>query len=480
MKTYLFYDLETTGLNKAFDQILQFAAIRTDENFKELERYNIVVKLRPDIIPSPGASITHRISIAKTKSGISEYEAVKKIHQLINEPDTVSLGYNTLGFDDEFLRMAFYRNLLSPYTHQYANNCKRSDLLPITTIFKLFKPEVIKWPEVNNRPTLKLEHISSLNRLAIGQAHDALVDVEATVALAGKLAVEKNFWDYFEKSFEKQVDIERREKLGVAFESEYGKHFLALMINPKFGTSTLYNAPVISIGKSKHYSNQNIWIRIDNENLKNINEENLFKTIYSIRRLDGGLEILMPYTDKTSVYVDPDRRELMNTNIEWLKNNPAKLNLIVDQLQNFQYEDHPEKDLDAKLYSRGFFTKEEETFSRNFHNANEKEKFDLLNSAPTEDTKKLAARIVFRNFENYPDSIKKEFEEYMFKVNPPADQEPLIDHKGEFRFTPQMAVEEIERLKGNDLDNTQLTLITELEKYLENSFEENKSQLDLF
>ncbi len=27
--SYLFYDIETTGLNKAFDQVLEFAAIRT-------------------------------------------------------------------------------------------------------------------------------------------------------------------------------------------------------------------------------------------------------------------------------------------------------------------------------------------------------------------------------------------------------------------------------------------------------------------
>jgi len=480
MKTYLFYDIETTGLNKVFDQILQFAAIRTDEKFKELERYNIVVKLRSDVIPSPGASITHRISIAKTKTGISEYEAVKKIHSLLNEPDTVSLGYNTLGFDDEFLRMSFYRNLFPPYTHQFANGCKRSDLLPMTTIFKLFKPEVIKWPEINGRPTLKLEHISSLNRLAKGQAHDAMVDVEATVELAKKLATEKNFWDYFEKSFEKKIDIERREKLGVSFESEYGKHYLGLMINTKFGTAAMYNAPVISIGKSSHYSNQNIWIRIDNENLKTVNSENLFKTVYAIRRLDGGIEVLMPYTDKTSVYIDPDRRELMNHNIEWLKNNPEKLKLIVEELQNFQYKDFVAKDLDAKLYSKGFFTREEETFANKFHAENEKEKIKILKSAPTKDIKQLATRIIFRNFSNYTDDIKKEFDDFMFKVNPPADQEPLIDHKGDYRFTPQMARDEIGQKKESDLDTTQFTLLTELEKYLETNFEENKSQLDLF
>ena len=43
-KTYLFYDIETTGLNKAFDQVLQFAAIRTDKQLNEIDRYTIKVQ----------------------------------------------------------------------------------------------------------------------------------------------------------------------------------------------------------------------------------------------------------------------------------------------------------------------------------------------------------------------------------------------------------------------------------------------------
>ncbi|RKZ75379.1 MAG: exodeoxyribonuclease I, partial [Candidatus Parabeggiatoa sp. nov. 1] len=116
MNSYFFYDLETTGLNKAFDQVLQFAAIRTDMTFNEIERHNIMVKLRPDVIPSPEAMVTHRISIAQSMQGLCEFEAIAQIHHLINKPGTISIGYNTSSFDDEFLRFGFHRNLLPPYT----------------------------------------------------------------------------------------------------------------------------------------------------------------------------------------------------------------------------------------------------------------------------------------------------------------------------------------------------------------------------
>lgn len=134
--TYLFYDLETTGLNPAFDQILQFAAIRTNTTFNKLERHEIRVRLRPDVIPSPGALLVTGASILRAMEGASEYEAIRQIHALVNQQGTINLGYNSLNFDDQFLRFAFYRNLLPAYTHQWLDGCKRLDLFPITVLCK--------------------------------------------------------------------------------------------------------------------------------------------------------------------------------------------------------------------------------------------------------------------------------------------------------------------------------------------------------
>src|SRR4029079_4326828 len=128
MQTYLFYDIETTGLSKSFDQVLHFAAIRTDLQLKELSRHEIKIKLNRDVIPSPYALLTHKIGIHDMLTGVSEWDAMRQIHEWLNTPGTISLGYNTLGFDDEFLRFSFYRHLLKPYTHQYANQCYRMDI----------------------------------------------------------------------------------------------------------------------------------------------------------------------------------------------------------------------------------------------------------------------------------------------------------------------------------------------------------------
>ena len=161
--TYLFYDLETSGLSKPFDQIQQFAGKRLDAAFSEIESCFLEAKIAPDVIPSPYAVMTHQISLKDDETRMNEQQAVEQIHALMNQPNTISIGYNTLGIDDEFLRFAFYRNLLTPYTHQYANGCARFDVFPIAVFYFLFENQALSWPQIDGKSTLKLEHIVTEN-----------------------------------------------------------------------------------------------------------------------------------------------------------------------------------------------------------------------------------------------------------------------------------------------------------------------------
>lgn len=51
----VFYDTETTGINTNYDQIVQFAAIRTDGDLNESVRFNLRSRLLPYVVPSPYA-----------------------------------------------------------------------------------------------------------------------------------------------------------------------------------------------------------------------------------------------------------------------------------------------------------------------------------------------------------------------------------------------------------------------------------------
>ena len=110
--TYLFYDLETSGLCPSFDQIFRFACIITDSNLKEIDRHEISIKLRPDVVPSVKALSITRLSIDDIKEGVSEYAALLKIHKLFNQPNQINIGYNSLSFDNNMLRFGFYSGVL--------------------------------------------------------------------------------------------------------------------------------------------------------------------------------------------------------------------------------------------------------------------------------------------------------------------------------------------------------------------------------
>jgi len=472
MNTYLFYDLETSGLNRAFDQILQFAAIRTDLALNELQRHRINVTLRPDIIISPGALITHRIPFADLMSGVCEFDAARQIHALMNEPGTISLGYNSLGFDDEFMRFTFHRNLLPPYTHQYNGGCRRMDLFPMTIVFWLYKNAGLNWPERQGKVSLKLENLNSANRLNQGRAHDAMVDVEITLALARRYMQETATWEYLTGCFMKDIDRQRVSKLPACFETRSGRHLKGLMIGCEFGSEMKFQAPVLFIGHSLPYTNQTLWLRIDTPDLRQTDPDSIADTTRVTRKRYGEPGILLPPHERYWKMLTPERNESAEKNLRWLQDNPDLFQSIIHYHQNFRYPEIPALDADAALYQMGFLSKEAQALCQKFHAAPLDKKKEIIDRFPTIETRTLAGRILSRNFPgNLPDRQISEFDAYMQQVSPSSPDHALLDYRGAPRTTPASALSDIVELKNDPgLDGEQLKLLDDLREYINNRF----------
>lgn len=192
-KTFFFYDLETSGLKAREDRIMQFAGQRTDMNLEPIgEPVNILVKMTDDALPNPGAIMVTKITPQDTlRDGISEAEFCKKVSEEVFTPNTVALGFNTVRFDDEFMRAIFWRNFYDPYEWEWKDGRSRWDMLDVVRMVRALRPEGIEWPYTEDgRPTNRLELITALNGLKHEHAHDALSDVYATIAVA-KLIKEK-------------------------------------------------------------------------------------------------------------------------------------------------------------------------------------------------------------------------------------------------------------------------------------------------
>lgn len=185
-ESYYFYDLETSGLNCRNDRIMQFAGQRTDLDFQPLgEPQNILIQLADDTLPSPGATMVTGITPQSTlRDGIPEHEFCQFFIKEIATPGTTILGYNSVRFDDEFMRHTLWRNFYDPYEWQWRDGRSRWDLLDAVRLTRALRPEGINWPvTAEGRPTNRLELITKENGISHEHAHDALSDVEALISV---------------------------------------------------------------------------------------------------------------------------------------------------------------------------------------------------------------------------------------------------------------------------------------------------------
>lgn len=439
VKNFLFYDIETTGLSKSFDQVLQFAAIRTDSSLRETGRHEKRIRLNPDMIPSPEAMLTHGLGIPDMLEGESEYEAIQEIHQWLNTPNTLSLGYNTLGFDDEFLRFSFYRNLLSPYTHQYANGCGRMDLFPITVMFYLFGNDILQWPEKNEGISLKLADLNAANLLHGGKAHDAMADTEATLALARRFFQQTDMWGYLAGHFEKKTDLLRMQPLQQA-------GMTALMIQPIHGYTNRYQCPVVFMGKHLHYQNQLLWLRLDTETLQDTTPESIAETTWSISTKPGEPDFVLPFPSRFDRHLSPERKALAEQNHQWLTSHPELFQKIRAQHAHFKWPVYPDVDCEAGLYVQGFFSPEEERFCMRFHAATPAKKAGLAEQPPTQRMGGLATRLVARHFPDHMTSLLTERHAAWQKAMRADDGSAPVDFRGKKRLTSSGALQTINAL----------------------------------
>lgn len=190
--TFAFYDLETTGISPAFDQPLQFAAILTDGEFREIERVNLRCRIAPHIIPSPWALAVTGVRPAQLLDPElpSLFEFTQAIAALIARwsPATWT-GFNSIRFDEEMLRQAFYQNLQPDIFATQFNGNNRLDILTALYAVWYRQPDIFEWPvDETGRVRFKLDRIAPLNGFAAHNAHDALGDVEATIHIARQIA----------------------------------------------------------------------------------------------------------------------------------------------------------------------------------------------------------------------------------------------------------------------------------------------------
>ncbi|MEZ2408843.1 exonuclease domain-containing protein [Bosea sp. RCC_152_1] len=185
--SFVIYDLETSGLEAQWNVPLQAALIHAGPDLEPLGELSLRCRLPAHIVPSPGALLTTGIRPEQLEQApLSSTEMLNIIAKALGSwaPATV-IGYNTIRFDEEVLRHAFFTHLLPPYATQL-NGHRRADLLTMVRAVAMLEPGASTVPlGATGKPSFKLGDICRANGIALSEddAHDALADTKATLAL---------------------------------------------------------------------------------------------------------------------------------------------------------------------------------------------------------------------------------------------------------------------------------------------------------
>ncbi|WP_432452962.1 MULTISPECIES: exodeoxyribonuclease I [unclassified Agarivorans] len=365
-QTFLFHDYETFGIHPGRDRPCQFAAIRTDLELNPIgEPIELFCQPANDYIPQPHACLVTGITPQQAlQKGMIESEFIDKINQEFSQPGTCGVGYNSIRFDDEVTRYTLFRNFLDPYEREWKNGNSRWDLIDMVRACYALRPDGIEWPtDANGIVSFRLELLTAANGLSHANAHDAVSDVYATIAMA-KLIKDKQ-----PKLFSYLLNMRNKKVVAEKFDLLNNKPLVH--ISGMFGATQGCASWILPI--AWHPVNKNAMIVVDlNQDasvLLALNAEQINQRLYTARANLAADELPIPvklvHTNKCPVLapastLTPERAEQLGLNrsqcrqsLDLLVNNKLliqeKLNQVFSLESEFAEDDNP----DTSLY-RGF------------------------------------------------------------------------------------------------------------------------------
>ena len=467
---FVFYDLETTGRNATWDQILQVGAILVDSNFKEIDRFEERCRLRLGLIPEPGALIVNKTSVEMLNNvNLSHYELIKKLQGIFNTwSPAIFIGYNTIGFDEEFLRKTFFKLLLEPYTTQFNGN-KRADVLGIARTSKYYYPECIN-VGMNDKgnQVFKLEALAQLNKIN-HNAHDAMGDVQATIEIANILKNKaRNVWrSGLNNSNKIEVDNFLLKNDVVCmdeyFFGKFNSYIVTYVCKNKFNYPQCFDLihdPIdyfemsIKELKAKMKLRPKLIREIKNNKNPLLMDEKYIEKIPSYKSL--GLNILK------------ERAELIKNNIDF--KNKIQTILFEENEEKQMFKSQVDIEHEDSLYVGGFADNSDKSKMLEFHKADWEEKLYIANQFKDERYQYFAHRLIY---EEAPQTLPKlEYE----KIHKIIAKQILSTDNEKWNTLPK-SYHQLDTLRvqyENDRDEEKLDFLEELDSFLQKL--ENKYQ----
>ena len=388
--TFIFYDTETTGLSTAFAQVLQFGAIKTDDSLGEVGRFEIRSRLLPYVVPSPralhvtGLTIDHLTDPAHP----SHYEMVSEIHRTLGqECPAVFIGYNSMRFDEELLRQAFFQCLYPPYLTNTGGSRRADGIHLLRAAAALYPDRIVVPLNAKGRPSFRLEHLAPANGMNFVNAHDAMADVEALIYLC-RLVRDRcpDLWARFLKFASKPAveDFLRREE--------------AFLLLEFFATST-GKFIATAIGSNNANVAYCYDLDIDPDELRGLSDDALAKRLQTsprpIRKVQkNAAPSLCPLSEAPPETLgDLTADEYVRRAIE-LRSDRAQVERLVAAMNGLDDPYPPSPHVERQIYD-GFWSNADAARLQAFHRASWEERVVIADNLEDPRLTWLARRLVF-------------------------------------------------------------------------------------
>ena len=472
---YVFYDFETGGLSDAFDSIIQAAAILTDQDFNIIDSFDMRGRMKKEYpVPHPKALLINGTSVDLLKNHEnSNFALISKMQQkFLSWGETTYIGYNSIGFDERFLRQSLYQNALPPYLTN-TNGNKRADALKIIHSAAAVAPNSFVRPlnDDNGKITFKLDRFAPANGIDHSNAHDALSDVEATIGVC-KLVKERcpDVWAAAMQTTSKQdvykfINEDRIFCASRYFRGkEYTNGLAYLAVDPT------YQNHVYCFDLK---TDPDLIFDLDRSDLKKLFKGKK-KCFQLVKANEQPILLDEKYLMQSEEFSNDDLKILQERMLK-IRNNKEFIekftNLLIDMSEEKTFaDDQTEKTVEQRIFD-GFPDNKDNYLMQDFHAAEWEKRYDIALKIMDSRIQEFAKRVIYN--EN-PDFLPKN---ELLKRDQEVATKILTMNKVPWNTIPE-AMKEIDDLRESE-NSFSMDVLQEIDEYVQELEEYHNSKLKI-
>ena len=409
MEQIIFKDYETSDSRVNFGQIIQAGILITDDKLKIKQKHELRCRLKPNVIPSIGASLVHRATVDQLKnSNMSHYQLAMEHYKIIKNAtkDTPSFisGFNNIAFDLEFTRRMYFKNLIPEVYQTNTNGNKHLDILNVARASKFANNYAFKTIlSDKGRPSFRLEDLCKANSINNGNSHDAITDYLNTISLA-QIIYKKTpeIWDASLNTAAKN-DVENfilKNKIYTSLEYFYGRSVAFachhILFHEQYNWSINWD---LKVDPSKY-------LDMDRQTLSKALDSTP-KVLRTVRQNKSPVLLKSDYALNTENYSKIGKDEI-NRRVKVLDDNPQFIQLVSTILSDKAKEkmtiDQTELLHEETIYASGFASQKDKALMNRFHQVDWKERVNLIDKFSEERFQYFAECLIY---EESPESLPK-------------------------------------------------------------------------